>query len=1398
MKAVDEVERYAVAASDAITIDLTPPIAPASGSVWPTSAYSAPLRAFLAIQSDVPISWLHFTDAESGILSQAVSILTANGSAVWSTRTLAGSVNSFVAHGVVLVPADEYQISVIARNGAGAFSANVTSTTFRVDWTPPVCSYVKHQIVTDAGGSISLDTLTVLYDCDDLESGVLSLRIGLGTYPGANDVMPLVPVSPGLLSFTSTDLQLTPGFSYYWVVALQNGAGVESFTHSDGLRLDNTPPTVDSMGLLIGGVPGASLDWWHRNTSIQFQYLAFDLESGISTVEVGVATTQSSALDYIDWTLVLEHNTANFPSSGNVLQHGETYYLLMRVTNGVNLTAPILRSDAFTIDLTPPICSHLVDGDDYGIETAYTSSSSVGANWDCSDPESGVFDTTLALLQASTGVEIVPEMSVGMISSYWQQLSATQVQPGGRYVTQLRVTNNARVSIRTQSHGITFDDSPPSIAPLVVTSLPDVNFTALHEPWSSVQTNRTAILMSWPDFTDAESGMCGLDFYIGTSFMSSDISSSTPVNPSQTSTLVTGLDLDNGHDYFLTMVGTNCALLSTTITSMITIAAPVPQAGTSEIRGVYPTGLDPLQGDFMTGMTVEVDWVGFSDPVADLAGYIVELIVEDATIVLQWPPISQLKSPLLTPDILTFSFVGLNYTSTNGHGPLAKATITVINRAGVSAVVETSQKELPYGQFSPGKVANALSLLADTGFQSSTDELVVSFLPFFTPFPAPLRYEWGLGETDQAPNLMDFRYVPTRVLKARTSEGLVVLSKNNFTLSIGKRYYGFVRAHEPTTNSTVVAVSRGTMPIQTPPTCDRLFMSTINGSALFTRLPLTVQWLCADIQSVAFNVEIALGSLAGGSDLLSYTVLPPNTTAFTVPTEIAASGVEIFATITATNGARLSTTLQSEQGVKYHASAPITNPVEVYDDAGVQINKIDRPLSYLEISWPGWYDRESLGLVYSWCVGVDVLECNILPWQPTLATTVNISISDLAAPYSNWTYLTSHALTVQVKAVSPAVEVWTTPRVVSLPVMMVAPDLVPGSLILVGSTGTRPDGVRVQNHTNFVDLSWILRTYASVVDTIRLTVTAVNVATGDLSNSSVTADGMQARFFGLRIAPGDVYDLYLTACNAQQLCSNTISISVLADALFPAVSNLDLSSFATADTTGTWISPSSASLRVQWSLLGAPASGIATVEFAFCSSNSVVGLQTYSDFLITGNASLVCPIPMFQLRYANTTNVSTESLSLQNGQQYTAILRVTSNAGVAGNAFANVLVDYTPPTIGVLSIANSTSSDSAMYVQSVESTILCWSGFTDAESGIRGYSVCFGTSIEACDVISRFVVSPDQMCADLTGEEVLLSPKIFFVTVDVTNNAGQEVHAYSSALYVTPLCSSRRVRAHGL
>ena len=121
---------------------------------------------------------------------------------------------------------------------------------------------------------------------EDLESDVVSVTWCAGSSPGVCDLVKQTELTSKSTSIRKVLIEpIKNGQRYYITVNATNGAGVVTSLTSDGVTVDETPPTS---GTVIDG-NGLDIDYLNGEQDVAARWFNFkDLESGIESYEIAL------------------------------------------------------------------------------------------------------------------------------------------------------------------------------------------------------------------------------------------------------------------------------------------------------------------------------------------------------------------------------------------------------------------------------------------------------------------------------------------------------------------------------------------------------------------------------------------------------------------------------------------------------------------------------------------------------------------------------------------------------------------------------------------------------------------------------------------------------------------------------------------------------------------------------------------------------------------------------------------------------------------------------------------------------------------------------------------------------------------------------------------------------
>lgn len=280
------------------------------------------------------------------------------------------------------------------------------------------------------------------------------------------------------------------------------------------MRVDITPP---NLGTVYDGLTNA-IDQSHSSslTTVEAHWNGFyDYESAIARYIITVYHQPHGAMlaaNSIYSTMV--DGTVNQVSLRQFsFMNGDQIFVEVEAINGAGLMG-IVRSNGYTIDLTPPQVTYIVDGTDPSIDLEYQSSNTTYvASWDITDGESGIAQIEGAIFEIREGRRmkvypvspLEPFVSISTSQSVWSVSDDLTLDAGAKYIASIAFENHAGIRVVYETNGVIVDPTPPIVQTVSIvtdTYLRDEDadslVTVLSDPYS--------IQVQWVAF-DPESGI---------------------------------------------------------------------------------------------------------------------------------------------------------------------------------------------------------------------------------------------------------------------------------------------------------------------------------------------------------------------------------------------------------------------------------------------------------------------------------------------------------------------------------------------------------------------------------------------------------------------------------------------------------------------------------------------------------------------------------------------------------------------------------------------------------------------------------------------------------------------------------------------------------------------------
>ncbi|XP_022102001.1 uncharacterized protein LOC110985344 [Acanthaster planci] len=690
---------------------------------------------------------------------------------------------SHMQTGLMLRGGSIYITRLKARNQAKLVASHETSG-IRVDPTPPVMRYVRggnldgeiEEVIYGYLYQNSHSTIQASWLAVDGQSGIKSYWVAIGTAPNSEDIQPFTSRGPkGNSVLSNLDLQLTDPSTcsdeaftegcqpvYYVCVKSENGAGAFSdVVCSSPIRIveeDQTGYVTDGPSML------QDVDAQHERTTVTIWFDDFESQlHGISHYEWAVGTTPGGEdIQPLTSDGIVPGSDEDAPGlagkgkaqSPLPLQHGMTYYSTLRaITNGDNVLES--TSNGFTVDITPPEIM-ITDLGQYdasvdlslegGIALYQPNTDSIDGTWEVSDEESGITATYFSMGQYPGGSNVYPVTQTN--KSYVPLALITPSDIGLPNILTVQAINSVGLKRTVYTTSITADNTPPSVG-------------QVHCP-AFIHAN-SALLCSWSDFLDAESGIDHFHLFVGSAQGLDDVFQSGYLPGHLSHYSVKDLNLIHNKVYYVTVEAFNAVNQSTTAFSgPIEIDDTPPSYGlVVELPGVYTFNFsDPvtlpewdctdeeeclrLDGECLESLTqLQILWQAFTDEDTQITKYEVALgTTPGGSQVKPFYEVAKDQTSELISNI-DLSDIHKVYATVRGYNEAGLTSTAVSNGIYVSRFSAGLQPLRPF-EVKDGVDSNDMD---DSDFQTALQELSAAW--DFSGDPCPMKkYEWAIYRID--------------------------------------------------------------------------------------------------------------------------------------------------------------------------------------------------------------------------------------------------------------------------------------------------------------------------------------------------------------------------------------------------------------------------------------------------------------------------------------------------------------------------------------------------------------------------------------------------------------------------------------------------------------------------
>ncbi|XP_078578622.1 uncharacterized protein LOC144863374 [Branchiostoma floridae x Branchiostoma japonicum] len=429
-----------------------------------------------------------------------------------------------------------------------------------------------------------------------------------------------------------------------------------------------------------------------------------------------------------------EENFVNVPDIE--LLHGRRYHICVHANATVlhfelfdqSLAEVDYCSNGITVDLTPPLPGQVWVNDK---NTQFqTSTSEMIVYWDAfvdveehgrSSHHSGIHKYEVAIGTSPNGVDIQDYVDVSVTNM--AIVHGLRLYSGHTYYATVRATDYVGLTVTSVSRGETVDVS----APVVTDAEIDVGGRYL--------LSTSSVSASWDRvFMDAESGMSYYEWCVGSQPGHCDMMALTRTESEEAmSDSALDLHLQEGHAYYISVMGYNGAGLSSSATSWAAVVETSPPAAGFVYDG--GSGGDRLDGDFQLDIeTLHAWWEGFHDPHTALIGY-------------SW----SVGTCPGCHDVMESEDVGLLQEVSADHlslvpGKRYYVTVVACNAADLCSSATSDGVIIDNSPPVVGTVADGVDDM-DLSFQASRTFLGAHWFGFHDPHSGLSHYEWRAGTT---------------------------------------------------------------------------------------------------------------------------------------------------------------------------------------------------------------------------------------------------------------------------------------------------------------------------------------------------------------------------------------------------------------------------------------------------------------------------------------------------------------------------------------------------------------------------------------------------------------------------------------------------------------------------
>lgn len=1326
----------AVMCSDGVLIDTTPPLP----TTFQDGAANADVQ-FIPSVRRIRGKFGPFIDDESPIVKYEWKIVkNVTGDNVTPFVSIPLTQQTPLMEGLSLVAGSSYRLVLRGTNAAG-LQAVIETNGFIPDNTSAYCEDNVVDVTdmtetTDEDFVKELDSIQAKWQCFDNESGIRSQLLGVGSYPGGDDIKAFEELQflfhtimeNGIHYVRFLNTSTLPRIRYHVTIKIINGAGLKKTISSDGIMIDSTPPTVAPEYIKDGeSLKDKNFSEERFSFSAHWEQAFSDAESGIAEYHVGLGT-KPGLTDIRTFNTVGPQTSAKL--TGLFLESGVRYYITVIGCNRVGMCINA-SSNGATVDFVPPHSGKVITGFTGPPVLFQWISRSVWARWNwcladekrvsrvlnttqCTndsfyDVHSGISIFGISVISQKSGQPLAPYKLAGR-----QRFSGRNINlQDGAYSVAIEARDKAGVRSVGLSNTFVVDTTPPSV------------ILVQHGHSGEIIEYVNTPIIIFRSFFIVEDHLSPITAYkvgVGSHSGADDvIKFQTVVLPHPKSSLqanwtsLSSTPLKNNRRYFITVLVRNSANLFT-----IKSSRPLVSDFEAPKSGFVMDGWGLNDAEYQSFSSFyRAHWYGFTD----FSG------IEAVYLGLSSKPNSS------TCDVREQELVSLN---TDFHvlsglaltsGSRYYACLKLRDKAGNTALIQSNGVVVDTSAPLPGYVTDGRPN-QEIDFQIESTNLRASWGNFTESETRIVSYQLAFGSFPGGHDIQGFTDVG--LVNTAMSSRLKVPE-----LTPGKRYYASVIALNVLGMPSSVVSSHGVLVDFTPPRFSQLVRDGSDPSnklSYTSESSLKATWICEDDESNLSSMEIAFGLQPGEANVLNFTKLLVTQTSFSVNLHLQL-GYRYFCTVRCTNKVGL-TASSFSSGIVYDDTPPYPLFIK---DGDYQDSNRTVVISFKFVDTESGVQRYRLEI---WGDGSVDLSGSFTFAGNVNGITVQLS-KDLISGKTYYVNVTAvNRVGLEATKQSDGFVVDTTPPMCSQ--------------VWDGRGSYHDDQEYAQSSSRFV-ISWICYDRESPIVRYRFSVKDMNTTEYAIPfyslKTTFNSSGSTAITGGGRVSAkyveGHKYTSGIEITNAVGIRNVYWTNGVTIDSTPPVVSNLKIRFYPKTD-----------SLKAEWSVSDKE-SGIKSISWGLGSTPETNDIKNYS---------VASPF---------SRNVTISSATFQQGLTCFFNLLIVNNGGLLGKSSSQpIVVDRSAPSPGVVAAYHAfpLNYDRNMNEVPNSTVVVTWTGFTDPESGVEKTTWSIGTDRQkvqqGAPALYTVVLPEESVGGAIIRNLTLVGNETYFVCVRVTNGAG--------------------------